>query len=495
MPIRPWCEAVTSGRVLPALARIVRRCARGACAVVPVLALAGCATFHDRPLTAASSAASLQQRSLAAADLKRDLARHGVDVSRWPLPQWSLDDLILAARHDHPDLAVARDRWRKARAAERTARAYLNPSLDLTPQYTTNPRFGESPWTIDATAAFALITAGKRGDSIAAARADAAATRYDFVHAQWSTDAGVRRAWLDLAAARRRQPLLAARVHDTRAILDAVEADVKAGQSPPFETFAARRAWNRAVDARDAGRTALAHARQALAGAVGVPWSALAAVRLAPDAGAASPPALPADARLQTWVLTQRADVRAAVLRYAASQSRLKLAIARQYPDVSLGPGYEWDQGAHRWSLGLLLTLPVFNQHQGPIAEARAQRALRADQLRALQLKLVTRLHDALASWRSARHALSLARQRVHDSRRREQDAHAALQAGQIARTTWLRDRLALAQDRLDLIDARTRLRRARLRIASLIEHPLATGATPPARRGGSSPNPQETSP
>lgn len=495
MSTRPWCEAMTSGRVLPALARIARRGAHGACALAPVLALAGCATFHDRPVTAASSAASLQQRSLAAPDLKRDLARHGVDVSRWPLPQWTLDDLILAARHDHPDLAIARDRWHKARAAVRTARAYPNPSLDVTPRYTTNAKPGESPWTIDAAAAFTLITAGKRSDRIAAARADAAAAQYDFVHAQWTTDAGVRRAWLDLAAARRRLPLLVGRVHDARAALEAVEIAVNAGQSPPFEAFAARRAWNRAVDARDAGQTALAQARQALASAVGVPRAALAAVRLAPDADAASPPPLPADARLQTWVLTQRADVRAAVLRYAASQSRLKLAIARQYPDVTLGPGYEWDQGAHRWSLGLSLTLPVFNHNQGPIAEARAQRALRTDQLRALQLKLVTRLHDALAAWRSAQRAQSLARQRVHDSRRRERDDHAALLAGQIARTTWLRDRLTLAQDRLDLIDARTRLRRARLRIASLIEHPLAPGAAPPARRGGTSPNLQETSP
>ena len=55
---------------------------------------------------------------------------------------------------------------------------------------------------------------------------------------------------------------------------------------------------------------------------------------------------------------------------YQASQSALQLEIARQYPDVQLGPGYEFDQGDNKWMLGLGVTLPVFNQNQGAIAAA-----------------------------------------------------------------------------------------------------------------------------
>lgn len=454
-----------------------------ACALcTAVISLTGCTRYQARPLSAASSARALQRRSLRAPGLRHFLAQHHVDVRSWPLARWSQRDLVLAARYDHPDLVVARDRWREARAAVRTARAYPNPTLHLTPQYASHGSDGQSPWTIDASAALTLLTAGRRGDRIAAAQADAAAARYDYAHARWRSDARVRGAWLDLVAARRRLPLLRSRVRDSRMIRDAVATAVKAGQLPPFTVFAARRAWNHAVAAAADGRLALDHARQALASAVGVPVTALAGIRLdTRGMHATAATALPAARQLQTWVLIRRADVRAAVLRYAASQSRLQQAIAQQYPDITLGPGYEWDQGVHRWSLGLSLTLPMFNHHRGPIAAARARRRLRADQLRALQLRLVQRLQDTLDSYRAACRNLALAERRLRDSRRRERDGRAALDAGEVDRSLWLHDRMAVAGDRLTRLDADSRLQQLRLRIATLIEHRLQPAAATPA--------------
>lgn len=415
----------------------------------------------------------MQQRSLQSSDLKGYLARHGINVTRWPLQKWSVAALVLVARHYHPALAIAHDRWLKARAAARTAAAYPNPSVSLTPLYTTNAAASISRWSVELATAVPLVTAGKHGDRVAEARAKAEAARYDFLQVEWTTDARVKRIWLDLVTARRRHLLLAARVHDTRALLVADTAAVKAGQSPPFKAFSARQAWNEARKAATVGRAATMRAQQALANAIGIPGARLAKTRISAAGWTSKPSPLPSEPRLQSFVLTERADVRAAVLRYAASQSRLKLAIARQYPSINIGPGYRWDQGAHRWSLGLSLTLPVFNQNQGPIAEARAQRALRAAKLRALQLGLIGHLRDALTAYHSAQKTLDLAQQRVRESQKRTRDDYTALINGQVARTTWLHDRLALAQSQLDAVDARSQLLRARLRIAMLIQHPL----------------------
>jgi hypothetical protein len=41
------------------------------------------------------------------------------------------------------------------------------------------------------------------------------------------------------------------------------------------------------------------------------------------------------------------------------SRRALQLEIAKQYPDVHLNPGYEYDQGNDKWSLGLSVTLPA----------------------------------------------------------------------------------------------------------------------------------------
>ena len=69
-----------------------------------------------------------------------------------------------------------------------------------------------------------------------------------------------------------------------------------------------------------------------------------------------------------------RSDILGALADYAASQSALQLEIARQFPDMHIGPGYLLDQTDNKWTLGATLTLPVLNQNQGAIAEAKARR-------------------------------------------------------------------------------------------------------------------------
>ena len=72
---------------------------------------------------------------------------------------------------------------------------------------------------------------------------------------------------------------------------------------------------------------------------------------------------------------------------FAASQATLRLEIAKQYPDVRLSPGYQYDQGDNKWSLGLSVDLPVLNRNQGPIAEAKARRSEAAARFNAVQAK------------------------------------------------------------------------------------------------------------
>ena len=65
----------------------------------------------------------------------------------------------------------------------------------------------------------------------------------------------------------------------------------------------------------------------------------------------------------------------------------LRLEIARQYPDLHLNPGYEFDQADSKWALGLSIELPLLNQNQGPIAEAEARRLESAARFESLQAR------------------------------------------------------------------------------------------------------------
>ena len=68
-------------------------------------------------------------------------------------------------------------------------------------------------------------------------------------------------------------------------------------------------------------------------------------------------------------------------------------------------PGYAWNAqlaGDSEWQLGLTLTLPVLNQNQGPIAQARAQRRAAAALFLAVQSAAIGQIDGALAAYRSA---------------------------------------------------------------------------------------------
>ena len=122
-------------------------------------------------------------------------------------------------------------------------------------------------------------------------------------------------------------------------------------------------------------------ARARLAGVIGVPAKALESKELSFAVFEALPEDVP-PAELQRQALLSRADLLAALAEYQASQSALQHEIARQYPDVQIGPGYEFDQSENKWALGLSVTLPVFNQNRGAIATAEADRAQAEAQVR-----------------------------------------------------------------------------------------------------------------
>lgn len=214
--------------------------------------------------------------------------------------------------------------------------------------------------------------------------------------AAWQVRGELRKALLDLTAAERRRTGLQAQVEVQQRIVALLDRRRQAGAVGAHEVAVARVALVRAeAAAADAGRH-LPPIRQRIAQALGISVSALAGVSLAPPAlpGPLSAEQLGAARRL---ALQNRGDVLGALARFEAAQSALDFAVAKQRPDFHLGPGYQWDQGENKWSLALTLELPLFNQNQGPIAEAEARRREAAAQVLAVQARALGEIESALA--------------------------------------------------------------------------------------------------
>ena len=395
--------------------------------------LSGCANFQPRPISPAGSLAAYESRSLVNPELGKFLAANHVALPGRGQP-WDLEALTLAAFYYQPALADARAQLLAAQAARITARERPNPSLSLTPAYDSGVPGVPSPWIVPVAIDWPIETAGRRGDRMAEARHLAAAARWDLVGTVWGVRSRLRSTLLDLYTARQTESLLAQQVAVLRRVFNLLEGQYRAGVVSSYDVTRARIALDKATLARQAQDGRIREARIALAGAIGVPVSALRGVQVS-FAGFGQFPRDLTRPAVRQQALLGRSDVRAALAQYAASQSALKLEVARQWPNIALGPGYAWNAqlaGDREWQLGLGLTLPILNQNQGPIAEAKARRRVAAAQFLGVQSAAVAQIDGALAAYRSTLGQVRTAERLFGNLTRELQSIRAQVSAGEL---------------------------------------------------------------
>jgi outer membrane protein TolC len=151
----------------------------------------------------------------------------------------------------------------------------------------------------------------------------------------------------------------------------------------------------------------------------------------------------------------------------------LQLEIAKQYPDVHLSPGYEFDQGDNKWSLGLTVTLPVMNQNKGAIAEAAAKRAEAAATFNALQAVVLGEIERAVAGYRAAQQKRSDTEAMRANLLKLEKTGKAMLDAGETSKADLVALRLQLSASELAYLDALIKSQLALGQLEDALQSPL----------------------
>ncbi|HXT11540.1 MAG TPA: TolC family protein [Candidatus Angelobacter sp.] len=395
--------------------------------------LAGCAHFTPQPISPQQTAADFDARSLANENLRAFLETNHI-TGDWPRRTWDLNALTYVAFYYQPALAEARAQFAAVRAAEITAGERPNPTLSFTPTYdsTTLP-----PWIFTSALDVPIETAGKRKKRIAQAVFTSDAAKWDFVSTVWQTRSKIRSALLNLYIARENESLSARQVLAQSNVVRLLEGQLSAGAISGFEVTQARVAAETAQLSHQDALAQLTQARVQLASALGVPSHALDGVEF--DFGdMQNLPVDLTDQEVRRTAILTRADVRGALADYAASQSALQLEIAKQYPDVHLNPGYELDQTDNKWSLGFTVDLPVLNQNQGGIAEAKAKRAQAAAHFLSVQANAISEIDSALAGYNAALQKSAIAKSLLANLQKQLESTRAQARLGEA-------DALALA--------------------------------------------------
>ncbi|WP_019939910.1 TolC family protein [Bordetella sp. FB-8] len=429
--------------------------------------LAGCASYTPQPIHPDQTARELTRRTLFDPRLLRFLA---AQLHQGGSPRWNIGTLSLVAVYERPDMPLAAAKLHEAQGGETTAAALPNPTLQLAPTYdatTTAP-----PWTVGPVVTFLIQSYGARPARIAQARARTEQARQAIDVTAWQLRDQVRSAMLDLWSAQQAATLAAQRVSLADRYRDAVTQRYQAGMVSAATLTTATLAFNQAELQLASDRRASRLARSALAAALGLPIAALDGVDL--DMRGIIHPRQPG--RLESLVhsaLTSRPDVLAALAHYAAAEAALRLAVAQQYPAIDIGPGYHYDQGDNKFIVSFSLPLPVFNQNQGPIAQARAARRVAEEEFLATQTKVLAQIDQARTDWHASESERISARRlstAAADALNRQRSAFAA---GQIGRLRLLGAELDDVQAQQGALSAAVHERQALGQLEAALYHPF----------------------
>ncbi len=383
----------------------VRRGGAYASLLLVALALAGCAhqaAYTAKPLSPDKLVVALEARTLDDPGLRKFLTENlHQDFSPGQPVTWDFETLCWVAFYYNPTLDVARAQWESARAAQISAGARPNPTLTLTPGFSSNPG-GASPWIPAVGLDFGLDPAGQRDRRTEVARLTAEAARQAVFAAAWQVHADLRRAINDFTFADTRTTALRAQLELSQQILALLEQRRAAGAASAGDVSAAQLALIRAESAASDAQSQLGPARQRVAQLLGVPVTAITGVELHLMTRMNGPYAPELLAAVRRRALQSRADVLGALARYAVAESSVALEVERRSSGLHLGPGYQWDQGQNKWTVAFAFELPLFNRNEGPLAEAEAHRHEAAAQLAIVQAQVLGEIDGAVAAVESA---------------------------------------------------------------------------------------------
>jgi cobalt-zinc-cadmium efflux system outer membrane protein len=436
--------------------------------------LSGCAArrYQPAPIVPSDAASRLESRNLNDPGLQAFVQENvGHPAVPWPSETWDLGTLSLAALYFNRTLDAARARVSESQAAIVTAGARPNPTLSVTPGI-------PSPYLLTLDFAVPIETAGKRGHRIQSARSLEQAARFELADSAWKVRGGVRMALLNYLLAARSLDLLRSEEQVRQDQVTILDQRLSVGEIPRPEVDLARIELSKTHLAISNTEGHVAEAKATLAASIGIPVAGLQGFNFSwsnldspPSAESLSPE------KIQREAVLNRLDVRQSLAQYAAAEAGLQLEVAKQYPDINIGPGYTYEEKNNFFTLGLSTTLPIFNHNQGPIAEAEARRKEAAAAFSGKQALVIAGSERALALYVAALKELAEADQ----SLRKLQDTH--LQMMQQAVRLGEEDRLSLSGVQIESsvvararLDALARAQSALGELEDAVQRPLDPG-------------------
>ena len=447
---------------------------------------AGCANlpYQAKPLDSAQTSAKLLNKDTNSAEFKAYLIKQGYTEKDLPFAEWGLNELTLCALQFNSNLDIAKAQLTLANANLEKAGEKQNPTLGGNIARSNQKNGDIRPWAYGLHVETPIETGNKREIRVEEAQHLVEAARIDVADAAWQLRSQIAKDLLRYHENIAQQKQLSNEVKTQEVLIKILEKRVQLGALSNTELSAAKLLQQKTLFSLSSEIAKSAEVLAALAADVGITSEKFNQLKLKPldlDASLAKQrSALVSLKDSQEKALLNRLDIRRSLSKYAAAESKIKLEVAKQTPDISLSPGFAFEFGDSIWSLGFSTLLNLLNKNQTLIAEATAMREIEGAQFEALQAKIIGDLSQALAAYQASLQNIDQIKLQQISQVQYIQKLQKQLDAGLI-------DRLALTQNALNtglleqqLLNAQFSNLNVALVIEDMMQHPLFDQFTVP---------------
>ncbi|MCF6227182.1 MAG: TolC family protein [Planctomycetes bacterium] len=332
-----------------------------------ILSVAGCQSYERQPLNAEEHLGEWRGRSGKSSELQKFVNNlQGESV----VANFNLDDGVSLAEAEivalffNAELRIARLEADSEIAGARESGRWEDPEFGISGSWILQNV--SNPLTLGVGFSFTIPLSGRLGVQEDLAFASANVALQEILLKEWHTLINLRVLWREAAALSCHIGALAEFLSviegvETRAKMLRDAGELNAASARLFEITRQETLLESAVLQRRLERISLEI--KALMG-----FSPSAVISIAPEFGAISTNALSAD------LLTNNPQIELLRRSYEVSEQQLRLEIHKQYPDLTIGPGYEFDEGQSSIGLGLGIPIPFWNANVEGIARARGAR-------------------------------------------------------------------------------------------------------------------------
>lgn len=388
--------------------------------------------------------------------------------------QWNRAQLLVLASERSPKISIAKAQLQVVDAVKKTASMLPNPTLTLGSEYNLS-RSAESPWLWSVSTDWLLDIGLRRQLRVTAADANVQAARLDYAEALWAVRSELRASLLSYLISTRRVQLLAEAQKYQARLLEMRRERIAQGESAEGDALQVELELaltkGNLADATRISSQSLAQ----IAATLGMPLSALQSQSFIWD-DLLQVTALDEESlsHLRDKALLSRTDLERAVIDYQRCELSLQQAVHEQYPQFSVGPGYSWDHGMKKLSLGLSLGLPVFNRNQGPIAEAQAARDMAGQQATVVQEQIIGEIDLARQLYISSIEKLQSTVQQHDIAEKLLRQVQQSLALGASDQTEFITAQLNLNIQSLAVLDSVERMQQSLGQLEDALRTPLS---------------------